>query len=367
MGSSIRAIAQETGVSPSTVSRALRGTGRISAKLRDKIRAAANDAGFKVHPLLSQALTLARQPQGTRYRETLAAIVEFPTEGGADYQKALLGGAEERARQLAYKLETFVLGGNPAHHRQLTRILWTRGIRGIIILPRVVNLNPRLHLEWDNFAAVEIGRRLWQPRNLHRVETSQYPKTLETVHLLKKVGYRRIGMAVEPKQNKQQNGTYYAGFLLMQQKFPTHLRLPIPGLSGKWNEASFCDWMKRYTPEVLIVHDVVEICQWLQKLKLRVPEDVSLFCVGIREDFPPGPHRDLVWTGLRADQREQGRRTVDLVSHLLERGELGLQGNPMCWQVDGHWRPGATLSRPITQFITDEGFLRAALPRSLAT
>jgi len=364
MNTSIRALARLTGVSPSTVSRALKGNGRISPKIREKIRKAAQKAGYQVLPLFSQALSLARQPKTARYRETLAFILEFPTENGPDYQKATQAGAEERAASLAYKLEPFILTGGPSQHRRWSNIFRNRGIRGLIIMSRLVHRQPRLLFDWEQFATVEIGRTLWSPLNLHRVESAEYPKILEVVHLLKKVGYRRIGMAIEPQQNQHQYGVYYAAFLLMQQKLPPAQRIPILALEGGWNEKNFYRWMRKYKPDVLITHRHMEIIVWLHKLGMQIPADISLFRMDVRGDDPPGPHQAYACSGLRRDYFTTGRRAVEMVSTLLEGGELGLVGNPMCWQVGGLWLAGKTLSKPITEYISPEGYLRTLWPRS---
>ncbi len=165
------------------------------------------------------------------------------------------------------------------------------GIRGLIVIPRLMSEQPRLSLTWENFVAVEIGRTLWHPRNLHDVETADYNKIIEALHLLKKAGYRRIGMAVEPAQNKHQRGTDYAAYLLMQLKQQTRQRIPIASAHGEWNEKSFRAWMKHFKPDVLIVHDVELITVWLDNLNLKVPEDISLFCVDARgaASFRPTP------------------------------------------------------------------------------
>lgn len=365
MPNSIRDLAHSLGVSPSTVSRALKGTGRISPELRASIRKAAQKAGYHSHPLISQAFSLARQPQEKRYRETLAAIAEFDIKTGPDYQKLMLAGAQEQASRLAYKMETFVLSGKPAQHKQLSRVLWNRGIRGLIILPRTVSNLARIHLDWNQFTAVEIGRTLWHPRNLHRLETPQYPKTIEIIHLLKKVGYKRIGMAVEPAHNKRLNGVYYAAYMVMQQTLPEKSRLPIPGLSGKWDLSTFSQWFRKYKPDVLIAHDVASVHTWLQKLGLSIPDDVSIFRLGMREDDPTEQLRKYDWTGILPDQKDQGSKAVDMVTLLLERGITGPVGNPMCWQVDGSWRAGKTLSKPINDYLTPEGYLHSTARRQL--
>ena len=356
---SIRAIALELGVSPSTVSRALRGEGRISQPIREKIRAAARTAGYEVNPLLAQAFSLTRQPKEQRYRETFGLVLEFATETGPDYQKQVHAGAEKQAASLACKVEPVIISGKPREHRRWSEIFDSRGIRGLLIMPRLLTRQPRLHLDWKRFAAVQISQTLWYPRNLHRVETGAYLRIIDAMHLLKKIGYRRIGMTVEAGHNRQHNGVYYAAYLLVQELLPNRERIPIFPLDAKCNEKTFYEWMKTYKPEVLIVHDYGQLGAWIQNLGLRVPEDISLFHTNVRRhDLLPEPFRSLEWTGLRWDYEGMGRRSVEMLNNLLHNGEMGLAGNPRCLQVDEYWVEGKTLSRPITEYITPEGFLK---------
>jgi len=358
MPSTIREIARHTGLSTATVSLALRGAGRISPETRAKVKAAAAELDYQPVPLLSKALSLARQPITDRYRETLAFITEFSLDDPSldpypTYQKELFLGADERARALGYKLESFALNGGPKEHHRFTRILRNRGIRGLIVVPRLTSHQPRLSFNWNHFAAVEIGRTLWHPRDLHHVETSDYNKMIEALHLLKKAGYKRIGMAIEPEQNKHQRGTYYAAYLVTQLRQPVRQRLPIAATTGEWNEKTFCEWVRNQRPDVLVVHHERDIFQWLKNMGMEVPRDISLFCVNAQ-------HSRL--SGLRRNYRGIGSSAVEMISLLLESGEIGLPEHPRCWQVDEFWQAGTTLSRPICDLITRPGeMLQAGL------
>lgn len=348
MASSLREIARQTGASVATVSLALRGIGRISKETRGKIQEAAKRLGYQPHPLLAKAFSIARRPDALHYRESLAFIIEWALDVGPDFQRKVLDAAEERAASLGYKLEVFVLDGKRAEQRRLSRILTARGIRGMIIIPRLGHRQPRLYLDWKNFAAVEIGRTIYSPRTLHHVETGDYHKVIEALHLLKRIGYRRIGMAVEPMQNRHQRGIYYAAYLIQQLRLPVRQRIPVLSAFGEWNEKTFQRWVRHYKPDVLYVHDVATILPWLKNMGLRVPKDISLFCTNVE---------NKKFSGLRRDYAGIGRSAVEMVSLLLEKESLGLVSNPRCWQVDEFWSPGTTLSHPIDSYISEEGFL----------
>jgi LacI family transcriptional regulator len=352
---SIREIARLAGVSPSAVSLAMRGTGRIAPETRARIMAVVKKADYSINPLFSKALSMARQSPEARYRETIALILEYPTETGPDYQKAMHESATRCAAGMGYKLESFVVSAKPAEHRRLGRILKARGIRGVIIIPRLDHLQPRLHLNWPDLAAVEIGRTLWNPRNLHHVETSDYHKVIEALHLLKKAGYRRVGMAIEPMQNQHQRGTYYAAYLVAQLRQPERARIPVLASTGPWSEATFRKWFETYQPDVLFIHHAPEICAWLRAMKLKWPADISLFSVNTR---------DAQMSGLVRDYPGLGRAAVEMLSLLLESGELGLSERPRSWLVDESWQAGSTLVHPISEFLSDKGgVLPGVLPK----
>ncbi|CAN5347190.1 hypothetical protein BH09VER1_BH09VER1_28030 [soil metagenome] len=354
----LKEIAQHTGLSIAAVSQALRGIGRISTKTREKVLKAAKSLGYQRDPLLSQAFSRMRQPSQLRYRETIALLTEWEMKATDENHRRIRDAAMKQSESMGYKLEVFTVSGNPREQRRVSRVLQARGIRGLIILPRLDHPQPRLHFDWDRFAAVAIGRTLSHPRNLDRVETGIYHKIIEALHLLKKVGYRRIGMAIEPAQNIHHRGAYYAAFLFSQLRLPARQRIPILAPRGAWNEKSFQLWMTQNKPDVLIAHAVVapKIAKWLSAMNLRIPEDVSLFCVNILEGD---------WSGLSRDVDHIGQAAVEMLSLLLLNGKLGLPNNPRCLQIDEFWRPGKTLSRSIARYLSPEGVLKTGLMRPL--
>lgn len=351
MAGSIREIARLTGLSSTAVSQALRGIGRLSPETRARIRAAADELAYSPDPLFSQAFSRARQPRVKRFRETLALILEWETAVGPWYQREMHQAIREQAAFLGYGLESFVVSGRAQDQRRLSKILRARGIHGVIILPRLENVRPRMHLDWEDFSTVVIGRTIWHPRNFNRVESGDYMQLLEALHLLKKVGYRRIGMAVEAIHNTQQNGIYYAAFLHTQIRLPAAQQVPIFAPTSAFEEQAFRRWLETHHPDVLIIHKVNTVSAWLADLGLRVPEDISLFCINVEQRR---------WSGLRRNYRELGRSAMESVAQMLRNGERGLLGMPRTLLVEGAWQIGETLRLPITRFVSPAGILSSS-------
>ena len=64
MAVTIRDIARQLGVAPSTVSRALRGEGRISAALQARIRVLARELGYTPHTRILNGFRARRRSKG---------------------------------------------------------------------------------------------------------------------------------------------------------------------------------------------------------------------------------------------------------------------------------------------------------------
>lgn len=281
---------------------------------------------------------LARQSDQSRYRETIALLCEYPMANAPLFQRTIFDHAVERGESLGYKVDAFVLSGDPKAHWQMNRILETRGIRGLIILPRLEHTYPRLHLNWDKFAAVEIGRTLWNPRELHRVERSVYPEVLDTVHLLKRAGYKRIGLAVEPMAERQRQKVYTAAFQIAQDHIPQKRRVPSFTQFGPWEQDKFSRWFEKFRPDVLMIHSNSIVPDWLHSMGMKIPEDISIFGFNVAGSN---------LSGMTTNTALFGANAVELLSILLERDRLGISETPYNWLVKSRWQKGETLSREI--------------------
>lgn len=342
MSCSIRDLARYTGLSTATVSLALRDQGRIAPATRKKVKAAAQKLGYQPLPLLSKAFSLARQPEGVRFRETLAFLVEFPMENPPEFQLTIYTAALNRALSMGFKLEAFLLSEKTGEQRRLSRILQARGIRGLIVCSRT-HRQSRIALDWEQFATVEIGRTVWMPHNLHKVERSVFYELIDVFHLLTKAGFRRIGLAVEPGEEKQRRGIYSAAFLMAQQSLPAEQRIPPLSTAGPWNIETFREWLNQHSPDVLIIYEPWGIPSWLEKLGWKIPGDISV-CSTNAGNSP--------FSGMRSDPEALGESCVEMLSLLLERNEVGLHSQPRSWLVKDHWQAGRTLLHPIASWGT---------------
>src|SRR4051812_30646647 len=188
-----RDIAERLGCDKSTVSLALRNSPRISPPIREKIRALAEQMGYRPDPALA---TLARQRWArheTGSGATLAYLLESK-RGRVALQRRYFRDAHARARAQGFALVEFDLSAYRSADAA-GQVLYNRGIRGLII-PQFPREAPELlELPFDRFTLVSCSLG-WLRTPFHVVGPDIFEGTRlvwrEAVHR----GYRRIGAAL---------------------------------------------------------------------------------------------------------------------------------------------------------------------------
>lgn len=333
----LRRLAAEAGVSVATASRALRGLANVEPATRRAVEHAAQRLGYVRDPELSHALSLVRQTDRPVYRETLALLTDWPVPAertpGLFWLYDMHRGAVARAAELGYHTELHSAPPDARGQRRLGRELRARGVRGVIVLPITRWPQRVLRLDWPHFAAAEIGQSLAEPV-LHRVHRDLHNEMLDALHRLAAGGWRRIGLALTPRVEDVMHGVPLAALLyfLRHRGWP----LDVPPLEEEWDESEegFHRWRQQHRPEVIVCNGGT-VQRWLAAAGARVPQDVAV----LRIDCDPASQN----SGLCVDNVERGRVAVDLVTRLLEHGQLGLPQIPWTVQLPARWQEGKTL------------------------
>jgi len=334
----LRDIARKAGVHYATVSRALRKDPRIGKAMVAKIQALAQKLGYVPDPMLS-GLSAYRSLKGmVGYQATLAWVTNaftrdgWSTFGWSDFDiiRLYFQGASERAAALGYRLEEFWLREPGMTPRRASQILRTRGISGLIVSPQPKQ-KMRIRLDWENFSAVSMGYSLAWPR-LHVVTNYQFQSMMTTVRQVRAHGYRRIGLAINPNDERVDHG-WTGGFLALQQYWPAKDRIPIfsyVNFSPERLEA----WIQRYRPEAIVGYG--SLVAQLEELGHRVPEEIGVATHSL------GSVSEKC-AGIDENARITGAQAVDLVVTMIHRGERGIPEFPQRILTEGSWREGETL------------------------
>jgi LacI family transcriptional regulator len=331
----IRQIAEICGFSRSAVSLALRNDPSIPEETRNKIKATANRLGYYPDPLMSAFASRRWKTDASTYRGTLAWLDNSPT---LEWHRLnvmnskVLQAARERAQEFGYQMDVFWLREPGKSSARLSRTLINRGIQGVLLAPQAKS-KARLHLQWNHFSVVSFGYTLVSPR-FHTVAGNQYSSISTIMRRLRALGYRRVGFAMEPYFDARMNHQWEAGFLWHQNLFA--LKNRIPPLVREFSQANFEKWIHEFHPQVVVTHDPELIMSWLQKLQLRVPEDVGVTATMFRsrEGFSGMKSRVML-----------GRIGIDLLIAMLQRNEKGIPEIPQQVLIEPVWTQGKWIRR----------------------
>jgi DNA-binding LacI/PurR family transcriptional regulator len=335
----IETIARLTGVSISTVSRALRNHPLVAEQTSRKVQEMARKLGYTPNPYISALMSHLRTARPIPYQATLAIV---DTLGSSDewkrfaVQRKFHQGALLRAGQLGYQVERFWAGSTDVKKEILTRILRTRGIRGVLIPPLrdYSNSGADVPLLNEEFACVTLGCKVVNP-DFHFATNDQY-FTGQLVHdRLLDLGYSRVGMAIPNYVECIVEQRFSAGFRnALERRGATSHRQSILRYDMKDSRKQFIRWVEAFKPDA-ICGTFPEIREWLEAMGKRVPSDVALALLDVDAE-------NEGWSGVNQQSDLVGAAAVDLLVQLLQRNELGSPNHPFGLTIEGNWVDGAT-------------------------
>lgn len=331
-------IAKLTGFSHATVSRALAGSRLISEETRRKVVEAAERLGYRPNAVVSNLMALLRANRSAEIRSAIAYVTFFrdgpPEKINRNYALYQLG-AKRRAEKLGYHLDVIWRTAPGMNRAKFSAILDARGIRGMVIAPRE---NPLGHtsMNWRDFAVAALGHPVLGP-HLHGAMPNHLYNTQLALRHLHKLGYRRIGLILTPRQDGYFGSAVDAAFAYHQQRatgtppVPPFLHLSEAAPEG---DRAAKEWLNAHRPDALLCAGNLAD-RLVVAAGLTIPGDVALADFTMAEQHPD---RAGIWERTEA----VAAMAVDLVVEQLHHNELGLPAVAKSVQVEGAWVDGAT-------------------------
>ncbi|MDR1284551.1 MAG: LacI family transcriptional regulator [Opitutaceae bacterium] len=356
----IRELARIAGVAHTTVSRALRNHPSLPRETCIRIQKLATRHGYAPHPVVSQLMT--QLPRVRRLpRPVLAAITCWPDwRRRSPFNSLIYQGMEKRAAQLGYRMEEFSLLDEDMTAPRLSSILYARRIEGVIVCP--FKQGPvRLDLKWEYFAGVAIGHSVVSPA-LHRISPGYYENMLLALRELKRLGYRRIALALTPAIRVRTDDAYVAAYGLYERDLPARERIPV-FCSARASEVkprrrplhadesldmhswldpvAVASWLRQHRADVLICNSSPAPAA-LRRAGLQIPGEMAYLSLDntiFREEI----------SGIDLMPEQMGAAAIDMVTAHLHRRECGLPDTPKIMSLQSRWRAGVTaIARELT-------------------
>ncbi len=338
----LRQLAILAGVSRTTVSLALRSHPSIPAATRNAIQELAKKEGYRRDPVVATLMNKLRVSRVKRAEEKLAFLTSYLNHRdewkNCHNNFRYHAGACQRANELGYQIETVWAKEPGITQTRLSKILYTRNIRGVILAP-LVRPSGHVSLHWQYFASVAISQTVVKP-DLNRASHSHYQGMLLTVRQLRHLGYQRIGLAMLTDSDVRVNHGWLAAYLIHFHGLPTERRME-PLLTPAWDAKQFKGWLDKYRPDVVISNSSDPYLM-LQEMKYRVPQDIGYACVDLPTETTP-------WSGIDQRPRDVGAAAVDLLVGQLQANTFGLPEIARSVLMEGQWRNGTTTQRQVAK------------------
>lgn len=299
-------VAKAAKVSRMTVSYALRNNPNVSLETQERIQRIAKQLGYTPDARIASWMAKVR---GAKTKDLLP-IAWLNTSAEKDswhkhkFHSPFLEGAQERCGMLGYRIEEFWTQQPGMTMQRLSQILYQRGIEGVLLTYPARHLR----LKWDHLACVALGGGLLAPR-LHRVALDTYFNLTLALKILRRYGYRRIGICLSEQMDRFTHGIVrsVASHLVATTPSLTGVPFMIYGGSGYANslvaDKSMCAWMRGYRPEVIVCGSN-QIVDWVRALGFRVPDDVGVVHLSLDDDV-------LHWAGIHSNKREVGAAAAE--------------------------------------------------------
>lgn len=339
---SVREIAKQLGLSHATVSMALRGNTRVAAATREEVRRYAESIGYRPDPMLGALAHYRQSKAGGAMKAGVAWINAWEDHERLRSYREFDGywnGAKAEAEKFGYRMEEFRVGPECSPER-LHRILETRGIYGILLPPHSVQPDWG-DFPWENYAVVKMGRSLRSP-STHLVASDQMANAMLASKSMRDRGYQRIGFATGRFELVPHGHLFGAGWLAAQEMIPEEERIPSFGFMqypSDQRTGLFRQWLDEFQPDAILT-DVSEILDMLDKLEIRVPEDLAVAVTTVL---------DLkLDSGLDQHAEEIGRTAFLMLNSQINEGAKGEPSVLRQLLVQGDWVDGTSLPRKET-------------------
>ncbi|XHR30656.1 MAG: LacI family DNA-binding transcriptional regulator [Chthoniobacteraceae bacterium] len=331
----LQAIAEKTGVSKMSVSRALGNKPGVSEALRQRILDVARKMGYRPNPLVTAYMASLRSRRGRPSFETGTVLAYLER---ADLMQEARGehylGASAAAEEQGYKLDRFIVGEAGLSPTRLNSILIARNVQGVIIAPLPEGHGQFEH-DWSKFCTVVIEYTFTFP-SFDRVVHDSYGAMRLIMNRCRSRGFRRVGLVFSQNAWERTEGLNEAAYWI-EQKATRDSFVCIPPLRMEgWNDRMVERWLGRHRPEVIVSSNVLasRVRTFLEKNGQHIPKDISLINVNTA---------DQVVSGIRQNNALIGATAIRLLIEKLNRNDRGIPKDPITSVVSGLWVEGETL------------------------
>jgi DNA-binding LacI/PurR family transcriptional regulator len=313
---SIKDLARQAGVSAPTVSRALHGSGRVSAATRQRILQLANDAGY-TPSLVARGLVTQRS-------YCVGLVVTMFAD---PFHSEVAQGVEEEARRHGYSIFLASTGVDPDREVEVVRTFQGRQVDGIIVSSSRVG-NRYAELLRESGTPVVLVNTHVDSQDLHTIGHDDYAGGRQMIQHLLARGYRRIAYAGNARgvrtnaerRRAWEDGLRAAGLEPVVAGLGPNGRLYGGTVAGQYILA-LAQQQWQAPPDAIYCYNdtmAIGVMSALREQGFQVPEDIAL--TGF-DDIDVAVYLDPPLTTIRQPRYAMGVQAMQLLLGLI-KGEV---------------------------------------------
>ena len=328
----LRSLAAEAGVSAMAMSLALRGSPGVSAATRRRLLRLAEARGYRPDPHVARLMHHLRTRAPARAQANLCGLLErWPDAppGPENFLTRLTASLRTRAASLGFGFDV-VFTDDYESPARLRRVLASRGIEGLLLLPRRQPTDFTRLLDWDSYSVVTVTSAVTAPR-FHGVTPNHFDNMLLACSQLTRAGCRRIGLAMPLAWDERVSHRWSGGMAWHHQFGGTEAVTPLLEAEGglALTPARLTEWIRRERPDAVVFESIesASVRKAVASLPARSrPRLVSLNWPNAAADC-----------GI--DQRVEriGEVAIETLAAMVTRGEKGIPALASQTMIPGRW------------------------------
>lgn len=328
-------IARAAGVSRMSVSCAIRNRPGVGDETRARILECARQLNYQPDSRVNSWLATVR---GAKKKELLP-IAWLNIDCAHDiwleqrYLAPYFQGATRRCEELGYRLEPLSIE-NEMTSKRIGQILYHRNIQGVIVAPPHHRHIISARLNWQHFAAISFEKALVVPQ-LYQVAQDSYYNLMLALKMLRRFGYRRIGLLLDLQSNRRSYHACQAGYQYFQANIPPEDRVPIFISKEAGLPKELRSWIRKNRIDAVVGRND-QLVEGVKSFGYGVPEEIGVVHLSLDGDCED-------WAGIWSRKDEIGATTVDLLVGLMQNNQFGLPKLARETLIRGYWHPGNTL------------------------
>lgn len=329
----IRSLARKARVCATTVSLALRNHSSIGAATRERIQKLAQREGYCPDPVVAKLMLHLRQRRSRRIKAAICALTTWPASIREPFVDQVCAAAAVRAKEMGYAFSRLCIADYPSGSSRLQRVLQSRGVEGLVLLPMRSPVSLLNLVDWSLFSVVAASYSVQEPR-FHTVVPDHFNNLMRACQNLRSLGFRRIGLILSSSMDLRANH-YFTAAIAWQNCFSAIE--PVPPLFDAAPFAKAAGWLKRERPDVVIVERENEFLAWQRLHRPSIATRLPVISLSILNSEQS--------SGIDENRDDLGETAIDILSGLLHRGVKGIPASARRTLVEGSWVFGPQLAR----------------------